>query len=186
MFKFKNLFKKKQPNPELAFPVLVEKLDNTLKLENVAEKTEQLLALRESLKEKRKEVYTKSLLKSIGWLALMAGTYVAVSVFAPAAVTMTFWGLCAVQVARKAFHRDDLDRVNILRYKINKEISALIDSNPQEVKKSPKFQQSVKNAPVASVKSLKRSFYYAADTNQEFADLTKYVAQKKAAALSKN
>jgi hypothetical protein len=182
MFKFKNIFKKKQPNPALAFPVLVERLDNILKLENVAEKTEQLLSFRELLEEKRKETLTKSLLKSIGSLALMGGIYLAVSIFAPVAATMVFWGLCVVQAAVNIFHRDDYDRAKTMRYKVNKEISALIDSNPQEVKNSPKFQQSVKNATTASTKNLKRSFFYAADTNAEFADLTEHVAKKKAAA----
>jgi hypothetical protein len=68
------------------------------------------------------------------------------------------------------------NQIEVIRDKADKEITALIDSHPQEVVNSPKFRQSIK-----------AGFNNAAgaDVEEDFAKLAAYAAKEKAASLSK-
>jgi hypothetical protein len=172
MFKF---FKK--ANPALTFPALLEKMDNILKLDNVAEKTEQLLSLKETLKDKKEKEknasFKRGILSTVGIGALacvmslvpVIGTAVAITLM----ITMAVNTFAITASSDKASAK-----VTTMEEKINKEMTALIDSHPQEVVNSPQFRQSIK-----------AGFNYYADVEEKFVKLTADVAQKQSAALTK-
>jgi hypothetical protein len=159
------------------FPAFLEKMSSILKLDNVAEKTEQLLSFRKTLHDEEKKA-TKALAKLV-WRSISATVAVAsaIVIFSTAVtiVTVAPWVIAVVLgIAGAAVPGQNEDRFDTIHNKINKEITTLADSHPQEVINSPKFQQSIK-----------ASFNYAADVESDFAKLTADVAQKKTAAPKK-
>ncbi|MCE9507137.1 MAG: hypothetical protein K8R48_02320 [Alphaproteobacteria bacterium] len=161
----------------------IEKLNNILKLDNAAEKTEQLLSFKETLIDNQEKLHIVKprIFESI---MLLGGGLVVASLFVPALASAFLWGLIvsAIGVGAKfldkvSFCEMKRNQIEVIKDKTDKEVSALIDSHPHEVVHSPKFRQSIK-----------AGFNNAAgaDVEEKFAKLTASAAQEKAAALSKN
>ncbi|MCE9507138.1 MAG: hypothetical protein K8R48_02325 [Alphaproteobacteria bacterium] len=175
MFKFL----KKKFSVVLDFPALIEKMSNILKLDNVAEKTEQLLSFKQALideyNKQREAVHIRTMLSVLAAGLLTVAVIGLLPAVAPAAM-ITYLTASLIGAFTVAIFSDKAsNKVEVIRDKINKEVTALVDSHPQEVVNSPKFQQSIKNG-----------FNYSAKTEEKLAKLTADAAQKKAAALSKN
>jgi hypothetical protein len=157
-------------------------MSNILKLDNVAEKTEQLLSFKEILKDKKDEAsnhfMSRAMLFGIGGVVLTGIIVAVIEIAAPVAAAVVFWAGLTASFAGcfKEIYSDSVssDKIKTMKEKTNKEVTALISSNLHEVVNSPKFQQSIKSG-----------FNYAADIDAEFADLKTDVAKKKTAALSK-
>jgi hypothetical protein len=139
-------FRKKILNPALA--AIIGKMNQTLKLDNAAEKAERLLALKEESNSTLKKIITDqesngNSLLLVGGLAV--GVLVAAHIAPVLAIfaTIGLFGALMKNMVDKG--RADTDK-EIVAHAINQEVATLIDTHPHEVLNSPRFKQGIKAA----------------------------------------